>query len=292
LIISLQIGLYAGLLNWLIFATGESDFVWAIRAARDLLAGRDPYAYPYDASHIPYPLPAAFVGLPFVWFPNRIGAALFFGISSAILAYGLSKEGYHRLLTFLSLPFVSATFMGQWTPLIMASAFFPIFLGLAVVKPQTGIPIFISNFSKKATVLCAALLGLSLLIRPTWPIVWLSQIGPYDKFFPILTSPGFLLLVLLFNYRSKSARYLLLCALMPQRMYYDTLILWLIPKTSLEFLVTVGLSWLAGILRFVFPGTIEYARIWMVTFVYCPMCFLVMKEKWVPAKVDSLSPAK
>jgi len=279
LIIALQIGFYTGLLSWLDFANGGStDFVWAIRSARDLLAGKDPYNYPFDMDRIPYPLPAALVGIPFSVLSDRFGTALFFGISSALLALGISRFGKHRLLVFLSMPFVSALHAGQWTPLIMSAAFYPILSWLTLTKPQVGLPVFLLNINRKTIALCIGFLALSLTVYPGWPWRWLSQIGAYDRFFPLLTLPGIFLLSSLCNYRSWSAAFLLICSIMPQKIYYDTLILWLIPETKGGLVFTVALSWIPAIFRNVFP-TVEAARIFIVVFIYLPMCFLVITNR-------------
>ena len=72
---------------------GAADFGWALRAARDLWYGHDPYAYPVTSDAVPYPLPAAFVAFPFALLPSEFAAGVFFGISSALLARCLLRTG-------------------------------------------------------------------------------------------------------------------------------------------------------------------------------------------------------
>ena len=60
--------------------------------------------------------------------------------------------------------------------------------------------------------------------------------------FPILLWPGPLLVLALWKYRDRDARFLFLSALMPQRWFYDSLTLWLIPKSRREIVWTVFLS--------------------------------------------------
>ena len=64
---------------------GAGDFIWAIRAANDLLEKRNPYANPQQL----YPLPAALFGLPFVSTAPEIAAGIFYGLSSALLTFGI-----------------------------------------------------------------------------------------------------------------------------------------------------------------------------------------------------------
>ena len=62
---SVMIGFASGIFCWFLlshFHQGAGDFRWAIEAAQDLLAGRNPYS----ESQRLYPLPAAWFGLPFV----------------------------------------------------------------------------------------------------------------------------------------------------------------------------------------------------------------------------------
>ncbi len=81
---------------------------------------------PISSTHCKlYPLPAAIVRLPFAWMRPEIAAGVFYGISSGLLAFGLSREGYERLLIFLAYPYWACILTAQWAPLIMASAFFP-----------------------------------------------------------------------------------------------------------------------------------------------------------------------
>ena len=123
------------------FHQGAADFGWAVRAARHVLAGQNPYNTPLEQ----YPLTAAFFGVPFVWLRPEMAAALFYGISSALLAFGLIPHGYHRLLVFLAYPYWGGLLAVQWSTLIFASAFFPLLLPVTMAKPQLGLPVAITS---------------------------------------------------------------------------------------------------------------------------------------------------
>src|SRR3954447_3022673 len=69
------------------------DFMWSYFAARDLATGRDPYAAPPSIDMIPYPMPAVLIALPIAWLPIVPASLLFIGGSSALLAYGLLRDG-------------------------------------------------------------------------------------------------------------------------------------------------------------------------------------------------------
>ena len=75
LLVATLIGGTLGLLCWLgrvyLAHGGAGDFERPIDMATDLLAGRNPYDHPYNFFNLPYPLPAAVCGLPFVWLPKE-----------------------------------------------------------------------------------------------------------------------------------------------------------------------------------------------------------------------------
>src|SRR5258708_19680169 len=83
----------------------------------------------------------------------------------SLLALGLSRYGYHRLLVFLAYPYWAGIIAAQWTPLIVASAFFPLLLPATLAKPQLGIPIAL------APPPCPRLLASPILLSP--PLLFL-----------------------------------------------------------------------------------------------------------------------
>ena len=124
---------------------------------------------------IPYPLPAALVALPFAPFPADLAAALFFGISSGLLALGLVRHSPQRLFIFLAYPYWSALITAQWPPLIMCGAFFPLALVFCVAKPQTGTPMALAHLSRQELIAASALLLASLILMPRWPLEWIPN---------------------------------------------------------------------------------------------------------------------
>jgi hypothetical protein len=258
------------------FHLGGADFNWAHQAAQDLLSGRNPYA---TTSHgiIPYPLPAALAALPFASFPPEVAAALFFGISSAFLALGIVRKDPMRLLIFLAYPYWSALMTAQWTPLIMCGAFFPLLSGMFVAKPQTGLPIAFTHWSRRGLLAAAVLLLVSLILQPRWPWEWISQARGYIYFVPLLVIPGPLLAFSLWRWRDRDARLIFLASVVPQRWFYDSFILWLIPKTRRSIVATVGSSWVFGIWRWYhIPHVIRQVGLWCVLGSYIPMLLVVL----------------
>ena len=266
-----------GAFCWLLlthFHQGAADFSWAIRAARYMLARRNPYDTPLQQ----YPLTAAVFGLPFLHFPAEIAAALFFGISSGLLAFGLTRHGnYHRLLVLLAYPYWAALLTAQWSPLIAASAFFPLLLPVTMAKPQVGLPVFFTYVGRRGALACLGVGALTLIFVPKWPLLWIQQFGYYEHFFPLLVLPGFLLVFALARYRDRDAVFLLLSALVPQRWFFDAFVLWLIPKSRREILATVVASWGVGIWRWYhMPHSMNEVGLWSVLGFYLPMLLIIL----------------
>lgn len=270
------IGLVTGSYCWLWLQhahRGAGDFNWAIWAAQDLLAHRNPYHRPLQL----YPLTAAIFGFPFVWMPPAVAGGIFYGISSALLAFGISRHGYHRLLIFLAYPYWAGLLEAQWTPLILAAAFVPLLLPAPLAKPQLGVPILLTAPTRRGLLACAVFTLISFLLFPRWLSSWLGNLQDYARFVPLLVFPGPLLALALLRYRQRDARLLLLAAIMPQRWFYDPFILWFIPKSRREIIWTVFFSWGAGIWRWYrFPHSfIEVGR-WIVIFLYLPMLVVIL----------------
>ena len=276
IIISFAIGVASGLFCWFLLAhfhQGAGDFTWAIHAAQNLLVGKNPYDTPLEQ----YPLTAALFALPFVSMRPEVGAALFYGVSSGLLAFGISKFGFHRLLVFLAYPFWAAILTAQWSPLILASAFIPLLLPATMVKPQVGLPIALTHLTRRGALACAVVLAATLVVMPSWPLRWIGQMQYYEHFIPMLVLPGPLLLLALFRYRDRDAQLLLLAAIMPQRWFFDSYILWAIPKSRREIVMTAFFSWGLGIWRWYhLPHSFQEVGRWEVFLVYLPMLVVVL----------------
>lgn len=252
---------------------GAGDFIWAIHLAQQRLAERNPYDEPMQL----YPFTAALFGLPFVRVAPEVGAGAFYGFSSALLAFGLTRHGYHHLLVFLAYPYWVGMLFVQWAPVIAASAFFPLLLPATMAKPQVGIPIFVSRFSLSGLCACICVAAVTLIALPRWPILWMSEFRNYPHFYPIVIIPGPILLLALLRYRDRDAVLLLVSACVPQRWFYDTFTLWLIPKTRREILIAVIFSWFCGIWRWYHvPHTTTEVGRWTVLCIYLPMLAILL----------------
>jgi hypothetical protein len=277
------IGVASGIFCWFLMTRlhqGAADLGWAIHLAKRLLARQDPYDTPLEQ----YPLTAALFGLPFVRLQPEIAAGLFWGGSSFLLALGLTRTSYHRLLLFLAYPYWAGIITVQWSPLIAASAFFPLLLPATMVKPQVGLPVFFTRLSKRGVVACLVVGLASFAVMPSWPLAWIHQAGNYQHFFPLMVLPGPLLLLALLRYRDRDALLLFLSSAMPQRWFFDSFILWLIPRSRREIIWTVFISWGAGVWRWYhMPHSFNQVGRWAVLFLYLPMLAVVLLRK-APAR--------
>src|SRR5271169_2660281 len=233
--VSAAIGLATGSFCWFLmkhFHQDAADFRWALHLAHGLLAGQNPYDTPLEQ----YPLTAGLFALPFVRLEPEVAAGIFWGISSSLLAFGLTRGGYARLLIFFAYPYWGGILTVQWAPIIAASAFFPLLLPVTMAKPQVGLPVFLTRLSSRGVVACTVVAIASLLVMPRWPFLWLKQAGNYQHFIPILVFPGPLLLLALLRYRNRDALFLFFSGLMPQRWFFDSFTLWLIPRSRREII--------------------------------------------------------
>ena len=284
--VSTAIGVASGAFCWFLMKhlhQDAADFRWSLRLADRLLAQQNPYDTPFEQ----YPLTAALFAFPFVPLPPEVAAGLFWGISSSLLAFGLTRHSYIRLLIFFAYPYWAGLLSVQWSPLIAASAFFPILLPATMAKPQVGLPVFLTRLSRRGLLACALVGLISLAVKPNWPLLWFRQLGNYEHFIPILVLPGALLLLALLRYRDRDAQLLFLSALMPQRWFFDSFTLWLIPQSRREIVWTVFFSWGAGIWRWYhLPSSFTEVGRSAVIFLHLPMLAVVllrMRQNSVPA---------
>jgi hypothetical protein len=262
------------------------DLYASLRMARDLLAGTDPYAHPFGADSVPYPLPAALVALPFSLLPDPLSTGVFIGVSSGLLAWFVLGSGKPwRLALFVSWPFVYCVLYGQWTALLACLWFAPVFMPLVLIKPQTALPMVLTaKPDRRGIILTAVLLGLSLIVYPRWPWVWLGQISGYQGILPpLFVLPlGPALLLVLLRWGDRRAWLVALMALMPQRVVYDQLPLMLVASTWRELVFLVAASWLTLPALLYFGGWKSLAggwQVWIIATLYIPALVVVLRGR-------------
>lgn len=271
-VIAAGIGSLAGLCAWVFLSRPDapSDFFHYWSAARTLLHGGDPYttiaAGPANPGRDPtlYPLPALLLLVPFAALPLALAGAVFFGLSSALAAWAVARLGHDRLPMFLSAPFLVALSLGQWSPLMVAACLIPALGAVVAVKPNLGLAVFAARPSWRTVAAVTALLIISLIVMPTWPMEWLDNVSHREeKFIPILRPGGLLLAASLLAWRRPEGRLFAVLSVVPQALFfYDQLLLWLVPRTlrqslllSLWSLVVFLVWW-----RIVARGDVNYVQ--------------------------------
>ncbi|HEY1679093.1 MAG TPA: hypothetical protein VGG04_15360 [Candidatus Sulfotelmatobacter sp.] len=284
LLVSCLIAAASGLACWFLMVRlhqGAADFRWALHLAQQVVARQAPYDTPLEQ----YPLTAGFFALPLIKLRPEIAAAIFWGVSSGLLAFGVTRRSYLGLLVFLAYPYWAGILTVQWSVAIAAGAFFWILLPFTMAKPQVGLPVFLSYFSWRGLAACAFVAAVTIAAMPNWPWLWLHQGRYYEHFFPLFVFPGEFLLFALWRRRERDARLLLLSALMPQRWFFDTFTLWLVPKSRREIIWTVFFSWGAGIWRWCYtPHSFTQVGRVTVIFIYLPMLAVVLLRNVRPGK--------
>jgi hypothetical protein len=93
-----------------------------------------------------------------------------------------------------------------------------------------------------------AMLGLSLLVLPGWPLDWSADHEQPEGHSPaaLILPLGPLLLLAALRWKTPKGRLLFSLSLLPQMpFFYDQLLLWLIPASLAQGLALSGLSWVA-----------------------------------------------
>jgi hypothetical protein len=262
LVVALVLGATAAAVNYFRAAEkgGISDFTPLWYGARMLLQGQNPYLLigPHGLIETPtplvYPAPAFVSVIPLTVFSFHTAAAVFVFLSTALLAWGITADGWHRLPIFPSVAFLTSAQLGQWSILMTAALFIPAVALVAVAKPQASLPV-VGSTSSRRTLLAAAgggliLVATSFWLLPDWPREWLKLIGSTDYFTPpILRVGGVLVALVLVRWRRQEAWLIFIAACMPQTWYpYNGLLLLAVAATYREACVLSlfsSASWMA-----------------------------------------------
>ncbi len=263
------------------------DFSYPWRAARALLAGQNPYEvmravgeYPFNSGLL-YPLPAAIVATPLANLRPEIAGAIFVGLSSALLGWALLRDSPYRLPLFVSAPFVQAAILGQWSPLLTAAALMPTLQFLAAAKPTVGLAAWLYKPSRRGIIGGLILVAITFLVLPSWAGDWRAVVGSTNKYRgPATTLLGAFLLLGLLRWRRREGRLFVAMSLIPQLpVFYDSLILWLIPSTLWRSLALSAASWVGYLAWYpsrASPLQNEIAFPWLVFTIYAPALILLL----------------
>jgi hypothetical protein len=170
----------------------------------------------------------------------------------------------------------------------MAACLIPTLGFFLVIKPNLGLASLASFPSKKALTGCAILVIISLLFQPSWPLAWLHAIRERNEVnykIPLLLPGGFFLLAALFRWRRSEGRLLLAMSIIPQSLlFYDQLLLWLIPKTTTESAIlgiTSYIGWFIATLMVGNGDATAFSRIYgpaLLMSIYLPCLVMLLRR--------------
>ena len=257
--------------------------------------------FPHEFPNL-YPATVGVIVLPFLALRFWVAAAIFSAISTGLLAFGLSKEGYQRFPLFVALPFLIAAYSQQWSVIFSAAFLLPTLSFLYVAKPSIGLGMLVANSSRRAIV--SATLGgvlilvISLLAIPSWPSEWIATISHYSRHMvsPIRMPGGIVALLALFKWRRPEARLIVAMALVPQNIaWYDSVPLLLVPSTMIQSLIMAMLSSTPATIEVLTHGGADkiidlYPRGYdLALYVYLPAVLMVLMRPNVPTEATTTS---
>ena len=226
----------------------HSDFAPVWYGARALLTRVNPYttfgpglAFDYDGNLF-YPVPAMIAALPLGLLPEDAASVAFITLSSATLAYAVTRKNWDLIWIFPSSAFIVAVRACQWAPLMAAAMIVPSLGWIYSFKPNIGAALGLSTSSQKsllyAVIGTLILSAVGLILVPSWPVDWIKEVheGTQTELTaPILRPLGFLLLLAFLRWRQFEARYLLVFACIPQTAsWYELFTLLLLARSKRE----------------------------------------------------------
>ncbi len=278
-------------------ASYHSDFGIAWFGARAMLEGRDPYPLigpgrEFDIRWHPlYPATAMVAAIPFAALTERLATMAFVATSVFLLAYGITRDGWHLIPLFVTEPFAASARLGQWSILVTAACFLPWLTFLTAGKPQAFLPVLAASRSRAPFLFAGtgglALLLISLALLPNWPAAWLDAMKSTSHLTPPIMRPGgFLILAVLCKWRRPESWLVLVMACVPQTWgWYNALPLFVVPRTLVESgalatIVTIGA--LAGALIVPTPTSPDAFYGWvgalLVLTIYLPAVGLILRR--------------
>lgn len=287
-----------------------ADFDHVLYGAKVLLRGDNPYLFvgPGRELDVPfplyYPVPALLLVSPLTKLSVLWSRVVFLACATGLMAYGTTREGYHRLAALASGSFLSACLLVQWSPLLTAAWFLPVLGAVLIVKPNVGLAIGLA-WPARRTIMWAiaggiALIAMSFIVRPSWLGEWLAVVRHAEHKRPFMFYPGGVLMLLgVLRWRRPEGRLLALLAVIPQTPgLYDTLLVFAIPATLNEACVLALLSHAARWALLptasypVFQDVADETAIMSIALVYLPAVILVLRrpnEGAMPAVVERLA---
>ncbi|MFN2604026.1 MAG: hypothetical protein ABR582_14890, partial [Gemmatimonadaceae bacterium] len=255
LVVALAFGIYgAQLIRHQYQRVVHTDFGMVWYGARAMLHHQDPYVLigpglPFDYGwHLIYPATALAAVSPLAGFSESTAATIFVGLSTFLLALGVTRDGWFLLPIFATEAFASSARLGQWSILFTAALFFPTLAFFSIAKPQAALPVLATSTCwlsiKRSAIGALILLAASTAFLPDWIHGWVANMrATHFMDAPVTEFAGVFTLLLLCRWRRPEAWLVLTLAFMPQSWgWYGTLPLFAVPGSFLESAALVVFS--------------------------------------------------
>jgi hypothetical protein len=229
---------------------GAADLTPLITGVRTLPANPYTAARPPVSDQLLYPVPALIVAAPFAALPLPTARALWGGLAAAALTLvALSRFGWHGFAVLASRCAERALALAQWSPWFFMGALVPPVQFIAAAKPTVALMAFAYRPTRWAVIGAVLLGSASFVLRPTWLGEWLAVSLGHPSYTPavlVWRGGGPLLLAAALRWRRPEARLLLAMALVPHHyVWYDQLLLFLVPRQAREVWALSALSWIS-----------------------------------------------
>jgi hypothetical protein len=280
--------------------SGPRDFGQVWFAARSILHGVDPYplvgpGLTYDwSSPLVYPITAALVATPFAPLPQPVASLVFAAVGGALFAWALMEFGYGPVFGFFSFAVREASALAQWSLLLSASLVLSPISFVLIAKPTIGLAFFLARPRRTAAAGAIVLCAIASVVQPTWVADWMhavqryaAQGAPNIPYRMLLSFPGGPIpLLCLARWRRPEARLLAALVCVPiTLMPYETVPIFLIPRTFWEAAILVGCSYAQHHLTFALtpvPWTHErmtaISGLLFVLLLYLPATVMVLRR--------------
>jgi hypothetical protein len=268
----------------------DFDYFWT--AGRAVVEGADPYAAVREEVQegrlrwpLYYPASTAVLMAPFGALPRRLAVSLFTALGMALLAWSVDRGPSWRRWIVLSVPALENVLLGQWSPWLTAAIGLPWLAAVWAAKPSIGLALFAGWPSRWALYGGLIVLGVSLVVRPSWPVDWIAAVRSTPQYLAPVQRPGGILLLLAFlRWRRPEARMLGALALVPHTAgLYESLPLLLVPQTARRFGALMGLQYLAAVVSYLIlsPGNLggmmDTGWVYLLILVYLPCLWMVLR---------------
>jgi hypothetical protein len=290
---------------WVVYirsvSTDTNTDLWSIvLGAQAWLRGQDPYLAvaqsPVWTAGLLYPFTAVLALAPFAWLPQPVMHVLWAAGSAGLLAWMISADGFTpRHILLVSPAMLHSVNTAQWPPLLLAASLTTWGGFLFACKPTTSLWLFAYRPRWQHVAGSVALLAVSLAVWPSWPAHWRVELARGVQIVWPLSLPGAAIVLLaLLRWRNAKARLLVTMACVPHStLVYETLPLFMIPRTWIE----AGVLWCGSLLAVTiinaqgpFANGTEWARAsgrLIVWFVYLPALVMVLRPPARPIRLTT-----